>query len=308
LQTDNLIWNIIPDKTNGNIWNIFLQNEFKLIPDVFHVTAGAKAEYHYFTDFEFQPSIRFAYYPSDNQTIWGSISRAARTPTRAERTISFIAASTGGGFVRVVGNPEYESEDLNAFELGYRNKAFNNLSIDTSLFFNEYKDLRTLEPGTTNFPSTGTAANVVISNLGYGEAYGLEIEAKYTPYKNWLLIANYSLVELDFHLDENSNDTTLDGEEDQTPEQQINLLSRYNFTKNLELDLNLSFVDELPDYDIDEQIRFDMRLGWKPIENMSLSLVGQNMFGSSSVEFDPFLFGSKSEVDKSYYLKMEVKF
>ncbi len=297
-----------PDDISGNIYSGFVQNEYKAIPDVLHFIVGAKIEHHYFTDFEFQPNARFAWYPSNKQTVWGAVSRAVRTPTIAEQSISLIAASTPGGFVRLAGNSDYKSEDLTAFELGHRYKATQKLAFDTSVFLNIYDNLRTFEPGVSPFPSTGTIAALITENFGSGEAYGFEIEAKYVPLKNWSLTANYSYIDLALHADKKSNDTSIPDEELKTPEQQFSLLSRVNLPNNFELDTNFSFVDELEAFDIPSYTRFDTRLGWKPREGIEVSLVGLNLLKPSHPEFKPFLYGSPAEVDRSMFVKLDLNF
>ena len=297
-----------PDEISGAIYSSFIQNEFKIIPDELHMTLGAKVEHHYFTGYEFQPNIRLAYYPNVNHTIWAAISRASRTPTRAEKTISFIANSTAGGFVRVNGNRDYKSETLTAYELGHRFKVSQKMSLDTSLFYNEYKNLRTLENTGNGFPSSNTIANIEISNLGFGETYGFNVEGRYTPTKDWTITANYSLIKFNLDTDKDSKDTSLAAEEFSSPEQQVSILSRVNLTNNLELDTNLSFTDQLDAFDIDEHVRLDARIGWKPYENISLSLVGQNLLDSSHQEFNQFLYWTEAEIDRSIYAKLELNF
>lgn len=43
---------------------------------------GTKIEHNDFTGFEYQPSARLAYTPDDKQTLWTSVTRAVRTPSR----------------------------------------------------------------------------------------------------------------------------------------------------------------------------------------------------------------------------------
>lgn len=308
LSNNQAYLDYFPNGVSGSIYSGFIQNEYKAIPNVLHFTLGSKIEHHYFTGLEIQPNARFAWYPSDNHTIWGAISKASRTPTRAEQTISFVAASTAGGFVRANGNPDFTSEDLIAYELGHRFKATQKLSLDTSVFYNTYDNLRTIEPSTSGFPSTGTVANLVLENQGFGEAYGFDLEAHYTPLSNWALTANYSYIELDFHADTNSGDTSLAAEEVKTPEQQLSILSRVNLPHNVEFDTNILFTDKLEAFDISNHTRVDARIGWKPTESISLSLVGQNLFDSSHPEFEQFLYWTSAEVDRSVYAKIEVNF
>src|SRR5207248_11629112 len=49
-------------------------------------------------------------------------------------------------FRSVFGSHQFNSEDLLAYELGYRVQATKNLSLDIATFYNNYSNLRTAEP------------------------------------------------------------------------------------------------------------------------------------------------------------------
>ena len=291
-----------------SIFNIFVQNDYYVIPDTLKLTTGAKLEHNTYTGFELQPNARLAWYPNENHTIWGAISRAVRTPTRGERGLSSIALSTPGGFVRLSSDAErsFASEKLTAFELGHRYKYSPQTTIDTSAFYNLYHDLRTFEPGTSAFNIPGTVSELIARNLGYAETFGAEFEVKYAVTKNWSLIGNYSFTKLNMHIDDSSNDITLAPEEDKTPQHNFTLLSRLNITDKVQFDTNLKFVDRLEAFDIDEYSKLDMRIGWKPLQGVEVSLTGQNLLDSSHPEFQPFLFTPPAEVDRSVFIRLNL--
>lgn len=79
--------------------------------------------------------------------------------------------------------------------------------------------------------------------------------------------------------------------------------------KNIELDTFLRYVDDLPEFNIDSYVELDMRLGWKPIKNLELSLVGQNLLNKSHPEFiDTSFVLPATEVERSVYGKVVWKF
>ena len=51
------------------------------------LTLGSKFEHNDFSGFEIQPNARIAWSPDEAHTIWGAISRAARTPARGEQDV-----------------------------------------------------------------------------------------------------------------------------------------------------------------------------------------------------------------------------
>jgi len=69
---------------------------------------------------------RSIYTPGAQHAFWGSISRAVRTPTRAEDDFT-----SGGGII--LPNKDLDSEELTAYELGYRDK----LELNSSLYYTD---------------------------------------------------------------------------------------------------------------------------------------------------------------------------
>jgi len=53
---------------------------------------GSKLEYNEYTGVEIQPSIRALWAISDKRSLWSAVSRAVRTPSRADTDIQINAA------------------------------------------------------------------------------------------------------------------------------------------------------------------------------------------------------------------------
>lgn len=281
-----------PDKRNDEILSAFLQDKIGLIPDTLYLTLGSKFEYNDFTGGEVQPNAKLTLFPSKNQTIWASISQAVRTPTRGEDGLSLFGGTQKG-------SPNYDSEKVLAYELGYRIKPARTLIFDVATFYNDYSKLRTFE-------------NNIASNLGQGRSYGTEITAKWQATDDWLLEAGYDFLKLDLTVAQNSSDrTAINMIMGQSPNNQFRLKSNYNITKNWEFDNIVYYVDSLPDSrDVTDQngvssyIRFDSRIGYLPIEGLELSLVGQNLTDHRHQEFNHGLAGYETEVGRNVYFKV----
>ena len=121
------------------LFSAFLQDEISLIEEHLSATLGSKFEHNDFSGFEIQPSVRLAYNPTTNQTIWAGISRAMRTPTRIE--VDWEVPPLISNQSRDL----YKSESVIAYEAGYRIQFFRKLSYDITLFYNQYDRLRSLE-------------------------------------------------------------------------------------------------------------------------------------------------------------------
>lgn len=298
-----------PNSQKNNLYSAFAQNDYAIIPDELFFTLGTKFEYNYYTDLEVQPNARVAWYPSRNSTVWGAVSRAVRTPTRGEVSLSSIAASTPGGFIRLSAdaNEDFESENLTSYELGYRFRPKSWTSFDISSFYNIYDDLRAFEPGISGISNVNTASEFVARNLGKAKTFGIEIENKTDISDSWSLTTGYSFIEIDAEVETGSL-ASLSSEELDTPENQLYLLSRYDLTPEIQLDSNLYITDSLADDGIPSEMRWDARVNWKVSDQTNLTLVGQNLTNDYSAEFKPFLFSPSAEIGRSVYLQLSTKF
>ena len=96
---------------------------------------------------------------------------------------------------------------------------------------------------------------------------------------------------------------TIEGD---SPHHQISLRPCINLTKDLQLDLWTRYVSNLPNQDIKSYISLDTRIAWRPIENVELSLVGQNLLDPQRPEFNQttFLNVFNTEVQRAAYGKI----
>ncbi|MFQ6615135.1 MAG: TonB-dependent receptor plug domain-containing protein, partial [Fidelibacterota bacterium] len=129
-----------PATDTNYFMNGFIQDQITLIPKHLRFTLGTKLGYNSFSGWEVQPSGRLLWTPNDKHTAWASVSRAVRIPSRIEDsfTLNAITIPPGGPTFRLVGNTGLKSENLLAYELGYRVKATKHLFLDIATFYNVY--------------------------------------------------------------------------------------------------------------------------------------------------------------------------
>lgn len=297
-----------PDHRNDQLFMGFIQEKYGLIPDRLYLTVGSKFEKNDFTGFEYQPNAKLAFYPKRNQTLWASISRAVRTPTRGEDDLTLRDSS--GTVVVNQGSDTFDAEELLAYEAGYRIKPTHNSLIDLTAFYNDYSKLRTFE----SINGVPTAAN-----LGFGESYGFELLGKLQATSDLKLEASYEFFKMDLHVSDASTDATsiigaadgLQVAEGMTPKNQIKLKSFYNLTPKLEFDNIAYYVDNLPTAGstyktkgLPSYFRFDTRLGYLATKNLDLSIGIQNLLDQRHVEFKPSLYNVSTEVGRTFYAKL----
>jgi iron complex outermembrane receptor protein len=77
----------------------------------------------------------------------------------------------------------------------------------------------------------------------------------------------------------------------------------------LEFDATLRAVDRLSERGVSGYATADLRLAWRPRENIEISIVGQNLAQNEHLEFTPEFLGTQpTEVERSVYAGVKVKF
>ena len=277
-----------------------MQDDIELSGDQLHLILGSKLERNTYTGYEIQPSARLLWTPGQRHTVWAAASRAVRTPGRFEHDgrlnvgippdSLFIGSLKG--ISSLLGNSALKSEDLLAFEWGYRTYALGEALLDMALFYNIYDDLNSLEDGGIFREESGLMPYLVlpftIDNKMNGKVYGIELMADRQVLERGRVRAMYSFVKVDLDLDAGSNDVSLmEGFDRFNPRHQFSLWSSFDLSPSVELDLIGRYVDELPGLDIDNYIGFDARLGWRPVERLELSVAARNLFDKRHLEYVP---------------------
>src|SRR5262249_16615468 len=127
-----------------------------------------------------------AWRPFGTNMVWGSVSRAVRTPSRFDRDLINPGVLAGG--------PDFDSEDLVAYEVGYRTQPTISSSLSISVFYNVYDDLRTVEA------STPAIFPLVVRNNMKGETFGIEAWGSYALAEWWRINAGLSTLHKDLRL------------------------------------------------------------------------------------------------------------
>ncbi len=295
-----------PTNRTDDILSAFIQDKIALIQNQLYLTVGTKAESNDYTGAEFQPSARLAWYPDDIQTVWGSVSRAVRVPSRSEDDIvQIVGAIPNTGFISLVGSRDFDSEELIAYELGYRIRPTIDTLFDITTFYNDYDSLRTFEIGA---PFGTTAVPLVVHNYGEASSYGIELSASWDVTTNWQLTGGYTFLTIDTDIPSFSTDTELVKEEGRSPQHQFNLRSHLILPYNVEMDNMVYYVDNLSSINIPNYVRFDTRIAWQATDNLEVSLVGQNLLDDSHPEFAPIPVLLQSELERAVYGQVRVNF
>jgi iron complex outermembrane recepter protein len=328
--TNTQILQFATTNVTNEIYSAFLHDEIALIPSKVSLIIGSRFEQNNYSGFSVQPNGRLLWMMTPHNSLWGSVSRAVRSSTKGEQEINYnyrsLAPSTPANpnqnplpiplRLEIIGNQNFKSEELLAYEIGYRTELMSHLSFDVALYYNVYKNLRVISPGTfymEGTPPTNGVQPYILSNDMHGSAIGVEVAADWTPLDWWRLQAAYSYQNLKMQLDGTSVDEINKGNaEGDTPQHQVSLRSGFDLGRQVTLDLWLRGTDRLASIDgssIPGYVTMDVRMAWKPVKNLEFSIVGQNLFHNQHREFIPeYINTLPSQVVRSGYGKITWKF
>jgi iron complex outermembrane receptor protein len=297
-----------PDSETLNLYSGFAQDEIALVKDRLSLTLGSKLEHNDYTGFEYEPGARLLWTPVEHQTFWASVSRAVRTPSRAEESVT-IAEPTERTVV-ISGTNTFQTENMIAYEAGYRTEPFRKLSLDLTAFFNDYSHLRSEQQDPSD------PAQFYLGNDLYGSTYGFEATATWRPLDWWQLQPTYSLLKSDLHARPDGSSpadyNSVAEVEGSSPENQFSIRSSMDLPHGVTFDTELRYVDSLPYFQINSYFELDARLAWQINKNWEVALVGQNLLHDQHAEFGPSYVdtqaGKVTDIPRSCYLKVTCRF
>ncbi len=281
----------LPADRTEYLYTGFVQDEIHLTPKALSLTAGVKLEHNDYTGFEYQPTARLLYHPKAHQTLWGSVTRAVRTPSRLDQDLSIAAFIAPSFFLRILGERSFKSEVTIDYELGFRQLISSRLYLDLAAFRNNYHGLE----------SVGSAAIVPVTNPGpphlefvvpfvngaSGPSEGGEIAATWNATDHFRLTASYSYIAL--HLQSTvgalGNSVALNFTHS-APRNRVVVAPRISFAKRFEFDPSYFYTSATAsdaNFPVKAYHSLTARLGWTT-DHLELSVTGDNLLQPHHVE------------------------
>jgi len=246
--------------------NVFAQDEIALEHNL-RLTLGAKFESNYYTGTEPLPSARLAWKPDPQRLVWGAVSRAVRAPSRIDRDL-FIPARPATAMTPATpgldGGPDFVSEVVKVFEVGYRAEASPQATYSISVFHNIYDRLRSVEPV--------SATSIVLGNKMEGTGDGLEAWGSYQAARNWRLSAGAFFLKQRLRPKPDSADSNVSAAGND-PAHQWLLRSSFDLPDRTELDIGVRRVGALPNPGVPAYTAADIRIAWLLQHGLELSIV-----------------------------------
>jgi len=276
------------------IWrSAFAQDEIQLA-EAWTLTVGARAQSGVFGISEFLPDLRLAWRPAASQMAWIAASKVARTPGRIDRDFFFPANPP----FFIVGGPNFESERGRVYEVGYRASPNAQTTFSVTAF---HQDLDRLRGGSLS------DAGFVISNEIEGKTSGLEAWLLFQATSNWRLMAGYMNLSSSLHPRAGSTDAGGPGALGNDPRHTVKARSLWRVRPDVDFDVSwryvskLAYLETVPSYS-----STDVRLAWRAMPALELSLVGSDIFHKSHVEFDEH--GLPAHIPRSFYGQVRWQF
>jgi iron complex outermembrane receptor protein len=276
-----------------DLTNVFAQDTIRL-NEHFALTAGIKLDDNSYSGWETLPDVRLSWTPTDTTLVWAAASRAVRSPTPLDVDVR----ESSGGSVLLFGDPDFDTEKVWAYEIGYRAQPMTSLSWTIATFYNEYDDLRTVEATpVTIFPLSW-------ANNMEGSTYGVEVWANWQATSWWRLSPGFRSLHKRLRFSEGASGLLGVQQAGNDPRSQASLKSSMEFGR-FSIDVMLRYVGKLPQPATDAYTELGARFAWRASESLELSITGANLLDERHVEYAP---PSGRELRRSVYAVARLDF
>ena len=300
------------DPVSRNQVRLFINSEWRASERVIVNTGGMLEDYE-------NHSPLFSYRAAGNihlnrhNTIRLNVSRAFRMPTLYEENVNFVlfANEPFNDFNNwYYSEGDLDPQSIDSVELGYSGNYFEKgLSLDVKLFREKYRDIiRSYRDFDHPEPDRGLADTTILDNFnefihrgvniytnnGQVDAYGIEINAKFTPTHRDLIFLGYNYMHLEGEEIKRIKEGTTsydDNVDERAPAHTLSLLLSHRFDSNIETSAVYYYTDNVSWYGEGEPTPSYKRLDLKVAKQFNLfsstsevALLIQNVNGEN-VEF-----------------------
>lgn len=261
-----------PSQRDDIIYRAFIQDEIQW--NSFSIIPGIKYEYNEYVASQWQPSLRVALSPTDNNTLWISASRSVATPSRIES--DGYLTNPFGSNISIAATP-LKPAIQNVYEAGYKIHPYESLFVDVATYYNNYQ--------TTNPKSID-------------KMYGTELNIVYQPNKNLTTELSYTYTQGETNSNIMINNLY---------EHMFNAHINYNLFEKLQTDAYYYYYSHTAT--TDPINRVDVHIGYQYSPVLLLEFIGQNLFNSDHIEAnqDPTIT-LNTDIEPSLLVKATLSF
>jgi iron complex outermembrane receptor protein len=263
-----------PEHRTLELTNVFAQDTM-VLTDELKLTLGLKFEENSYSGWSTLPDLRLAWSPDASSLVWASAARAVRSPTPFDTDVHERADGVNDF---LIGDPDFEPEAVNAFELGYRAQPHPSISWSLSTFYNDYEDLRTIEPAPGGF------IPLRWGNFMEGSTYGVEVWADWQVTKWWRLSPGFRSLHKNLRFSEGASELLGVEQAGNDPGKRATLKSSMFFGR-WTVDAMLRYVGKLPSPENPSYTELGARVAWRASDSLELSIVGANLLDDRHSEY-----------------------
>jgi iron complex outermembrane receptor protein len=298
------------------LYSFFFEDDLTLVPDKLVLTGGFKLQHNSYTGYEIQPGVRALWSPDEHHALWAAISRAVRTPSVQDRDLNLFEQIAPEDDLpteaNVLGNPNFHSEVLRAYEGGYRQQVGKRVSADLAGFMNVYTGLRNRAeetPYVVTSPTPTLIVPILYDNGINAHTHGMEAAISWTPARELRIQASYSWANAHLKVVDGQNADL--GDTWSSPTNTLSLRGnwafarRWNFYSSLYTVSKLEQASPIISAPVKQYARFDAHVSCNLLNQLQFSTGGDNLFQSRHPEFDPNdSFSVRSQIPRSAFIKL----
>lgn len=281
----------VPDQRTLFLANIFIQDSIAVTPTLTAI-AGLKLEHDPFSGSVLLPNARLSWKPSPVSTLWLAVSRAIRAPTPFDHDV----VERLNGVVFLTGSDSFRSEKLVAYEAGTRLIMSSQASFSLSAFYNDYEDLRSIEPDPQTFIPLRWGNGI------RGYSYGFDAWGDFRVADWWRLKPGYSLLIQKFRFGPGASGLLGVSQVGNDPKHRITLRSSMDIGSRINIDTDLRYVSRLPNPRVPDYVELGARVGWRFMDQAEISVSGFNLLHKRHYELPA---SQASAVPRSVYLALK---
>ncbi len=274
--------------------NVFAQDTITL-SEKFSLQAGLKFEENSYSGWSTLPDIKLSWTPGSNSLVWASAARAIRAPTPFDTDVEERA---DGVVLFIEGDPDFKPELVDAFELGYRAQPNAKVSWSLNAFYNDYEDLRSIEPAPGGF------LPLRWGNLIEGSTYGAEIWANIQVTTWWRLSPGFRSLHKSLQFRDGASGLLGTEQAGNDPKSRATLKSSIDFGR-WSVNAILRYVGKLPSPQSPSYTELGARVACRVSDDLVLSINGLNLLDDRHAEY---AVPTAREIPRSIYAEVRWTF
>ena len=282
---------VTPEDRNQRLESLYAQDEIAALPERLFITVGTKLEHNTYSGWEMLPSARVLWRIDAQETLWASVTRAVRTPSRIEtdlRLTDYLQPSPDV-YLQLAGSQDFDAEDLVGVEAGYRRLVAPSFYLDVTAFHNTYDGLASFSaftPSVQLAPIPHILVSASYQNGIEATGDGFEISPDWRP-RSWArLRGSYALLTIDAKDRPGFSDPfSPELYEGSVPRHQGFAQASLTLPKRIEVDYTHRAVSRLAARDVPGYVTGDARVAWTAANGLTLAAAAHNLFAPRHVEF-----------------------